>query len=78
MPSAAKIGGNLGMPEVLGRFNFPRLKGFGSISAYVGTKMRKFPLSVLDMPLRVWGSVLVLVFWGGSIICALPECRVPI
>ncbi len=42
MPSAAKIGGNLSTPEVLGRFNIPRLKGFGSISAYmrgVSTKL---------------------------------------
>ncbi len=32
---AAKIGGDLGTPEVLGRFNFPRSKGFGLISAYI-------------------------------------------
>ncbi len=35
MPSAAKISGNLGMPEVLKRFNFLRSKGFRSVSAYM-------------------------------------------
>ncbi len=35
VPSAAKIGGNSRKPEVLGRFNFLRLKGFELISAHI-------------------------------------------
>jgi hypothetical protein len=30
---------------------------------YVGTKMREFPLPVMDMPVRVLGSVHVLAFF---------------
>ncbi len=36
---------------------------------YVGTKMRKFPLPVMDMPVCVLGSVRILAFFGDP----LPE-----
>ncbi len=40
-----------------------------SSSVYVGTKMRKFPLPVMNMPVRILGSVHVLAFFGDP----LPE-----
>ncbi len=36
------------------------LNSFTANGAYVGTKTRKFPLPVMDMPVRVWGTVLIL------------------
>jgi hypothetical protein len=33
------------------------------ISVYVGTKTHKFPLLVMDMPVRILGSVHVLAFY---------------
>jgi hypothetical protein len=38
--------------------SFGNVHTFGGV--HVGTELRKFPLPVIDMPVRVWGSVRVL------------------
>ncbi len=39
------------------------------LNGHIGTKTRKFPLPVMDMPVRILGSVCVLIFFGDP----LPE-----
>jgi hypothetical protein len=39
------------------------LMGDFNKNIYIGTKMRKFPLPVMDMPVHVLGSVRVLAFF---------------
>jgi hypothetical protein len=57
-------------PTMLKMISGTLVEGAKYSDVYVGTKMRKFPLPVIDMPVRILGSVHVLAHaFTGTGIC---------
>jgi hypothetical protein len=69
---------NLGRRGINGIGGLEVSGGRKSRHVYVGTKMCKFHLPVMDMPVCVLGSVRVLAFLFGSITRTVLNYRVPI